>query len=312
MSKGIKILWAVIGSLFALGIVLTVVGVSQGGTGWAWLDRNGMHFGNRDYNTIEQSDLNSAAFSNVDVKLVEADVELVESTSFGYELVYSGNSEPTVEISGNTLKVIEHESDWHIGIMNLWVFDQYYAKLTIYVPKDAELDSVSLSTASGDTILTGNSVGIGDLTCQSASGGVNLSNLELGQLRLDVASGDVTLSNVGAEDAKFNMASGDLKSTDSRFGTLALDMASGWARVSGVITRDLTINMISGDADFDLIGSEDDYSFSVSRASGDIRVNGRNIADGNLPGSSNYNTGDGRQGRVEIDTASGSVNINFR
>ena len=311
MSKGIKTLWIVIGSLFALGIILAAVGFALGGTGSAWADRNGIHFGNPTENRVELAEKESEPFENLDVLLVSADVEFVTGSSYGYEFVYTGSQEPSVEIKDGTLRVVEDENNWRINIFGLWNIFDNQAKLTVYVPSDAALNSVAISTASGDTVISGEGVNIKSLDCQSASGGITASNLDLEQLKIDVASGDVKLAAITANDARINLISGCLTYDKATLDSLIIDMASGDATVSGTVTSNLVLRMVSGDADFNLIGNEEDYSFSINRISGDIRVNGRGVNTGDLPGSTNQSSSTGGSGRIEIDTTSGSVNINF-
>ena len=312
MSKGIKILWIVIGSMFALGVVLAAVGFAMGGSSNGWVDRHGVHFGNPTQNTVELADRESEPFENIDVLMVAADVEFVTGSSYGYEFTFTGTEEPTVEIKGGTLRVVEDDNNWRFNIFGLWnVFDNQ-AKLTVYVPSDVTLNSVGISTASGDTVISGEEVSIKTLDCQSASGGITASNLNLEQLKIDVASGDVKLTSITAKDAKINMVSGSLYYDKATLDSLVLDMASGDATIKGTIANDLVLRMVSGDADFDLIGNEEDYSISINRISGDIRINGRVVDTGDLPGSTNLNSSTGGKGRIEIDTTSGSVNINFK
>ncbi len=310
MNRGIKVLWIVIAGVFALGIVLAGVGLALGATGTAWIDRNGLHLGPRYAEALEVSDLDSESFSNIDVQLVEADVELIVSDSYGYEFAYHGTREPIVEVNGDTLRVVENPLEWGFQLFGLWNFWDQDAVLKVYVPEDATFDSVTLHTASGETVLDGSNIDISQLDCKSASGDVKLSNLSLEWLYLDVASGNVTLKTVVATQADINMISGRLNCTGTEADSLTLNITSGDAFFEGKVVDELRLTMISGGANFELAGSENDYSFNIDRLSGDIRVNGRSVSEDSWP-SSSFNNGNGR-GRVDIETTSGSVNINFR
>lgn len=310
MSRGVKVLWIIIGSLFAVGIVLAVMGFALGGSGSAWVDKDGLHFGSQDTQVHEISDLSSEAFENIDVGLNSADVELVSGSSYGYEFTYTGTQKPSVEVSNGTLRVVEKEDGWRASIFNLWDWQRQQSKLIIYVPSDAVLDTVNLFTASGDTFLGGHSTVIKTLTVQSASGSVNLGAMNLEQLNLDVASGDVYIDTVTAQNAALNIVSGLLNYNGGSINNLVLDMASGDVWFKGAVSNSLVLRMVSGDADFKLAGSEDDYSFSVKRISGDIRVNGREMVDSALPSSTEFGNSSA-VGRIELDTTSGSVNITF-
>ena len=312
MSRAIKILWIVIGSIFALGIVLAVVGFSLGATGNAWFDRQGLHFGGGgQQNTLELADDNTASFNNLNIQLLDADVQIVVADNYGYDFNYTGANAPTAEVNSGTLTVVEQSNSWHVDFFNFWNANSR-STLKIYVPKDAVLDNVSISTASGNTTLSGDVVSIKNLNCKSLSGDINLTNFNLEQLSLDVASGNVTMKSVAADQATINLLSGWLNYNDAQLNSLVLSMASGNVNLDGEITGLLQMHTLSGDATITLSGSRDDYSFDFRKLSGDIRINGQ-LVDGNssLPSTSSQ-SGNGQGGHISVDTASGSVNINFR
>jgi len=314
MSRGMKILWIVIGCAFALGVALVAVGFSLGASGSAWYDHHGLHWGTAE--NIELADDNTEAFKDIDVKLIEADVEIIPSNHYGYEFSYFGINEPTVQVRNGTLTVVEQDNNWRINIFNFnwtgWVIFNTGATLKVYVPSDASLNNVSLSTASGNTVFNGNQTKISSLNCNSASGNINLANLDLNLLALNVASGDVKISNVSAETADINILSGWLKYNGAKLKHLTLNMTSGNVNFEGEVTSTLQLRTLSGDVDITLAGNREDYSIEFRKLSGDIRVNGQRI-DGNFDGpGSNVGQLTGSGGRIDIDTTSGNVNINFK
>ncbi len=312
MSRGIKTLWIVIGCLFAMGIVLAAVGFALGATGSAWFDRRGLHFGVQDALPYEASDLDSEAFENINIELIEADVELVVGTGYGYEFSYLGSAEPIVEVSNGTLRVVENDDGWRVNIMGFWsMWNHQQAKLTVYVPGDAALSNVKLATVSGDTYLGGESVPIKSLTCQSASGNVSMGDLDLERLDLEVASGDVRLDSVTAKEANINIISGRFDFDQGSLDNLVMDMASGDVWFKGTVTSSLALRMISGNADLELTGSEDDYSFGINRINGEVHINGRSAGDSYLPESTSIGAASEDKAHIQIDTTSGSVNIIF-
>jgi len=318
MSHALKVLWIVIGSIFALGLVLAAVGFALGASGSAWFDSHGLHFGSRENSFVELTDTSTAPFENIDVALIEADVEILVGNDYGYEFTYLGMNQPEVSVRNGTLKVTEQNDNWRINIFGFWSWRNWSilntsATLKVFVPKDADLKNVGLSTASGDTILNSNQINIKNLDCKSVSGNVLLSNLDLERLTLDLASGDVDLINVTARRADINLMSGNLTYRGAKLDSLTLNIASGDMDLEGVITDLLQLRMLSGNANILLTGSQDDYSFDVRRLSGTIRINGRTVhGDYDLPGTSSIPSASGRGGHIEIDTTSGDVDIDFR
>jgi len=317
MSRGIKTLWIVIGSIFALGIVLAAVGFALGASGSAWFDRQGLHFGYGEERTMQLANNASESFEDIDIRLIEADVEILVADNYGYDFTYTGTNDPRIEVRHGTLTVVEQEDNWRINIFGFWnwrgwsLFDTH-AILKVYVPRNAALNSVSFSTASGRTVLNGNQISIKKLDCNSASGDIRLTDLTLEQLSLDVASGDVDMNNVAAASANINMLSGRLNYRGAELDSLVLNMTSGDVDLEGEVTKLLQLRMISGDASILLAGNQDDYSFQFRKLSGNIKVNGQRV-DGNTSWPSSTNTsGNGQGGHIEVDTTSGNVNIDFR
>lgn len=311
MSKGIKVLWIVIGCMFGVGIILTATGVALGATGGAYLDRDGIHFGTRTAETTEMGDLNTEAFTNIDIELLEADVEVVVSGAYGYHLTYTGLNEPLVEVRGGQLRIIEDTDvfdNWGISFFRIWDAFEHDAKLTVYVPEDAVLNEVSLSVVSGDTVLDASDIIVNDFEFYSATGNVRLTNLEANEISIEVASGDVTLEDITIASASIDMASGLLTCVNAVIGVLDLDLASGNINYQGEIATALELQMVSGDADFELTGNANDYAYNIEKISGEVLINGQHVSGSFLPSQSE---GGGHRVHLEIELTSGSINFVF-
>lgn len=306
MSKGIKILWAIIGCLFGLGIILCAVGIAMGGSPNAYVDRSGLHFGGESQ-TYELSDYNTEEFDSIDVDLLASNVSIVESDSYGYEFAYTGTSDPKVEVHNGTLSAQENHN-WALNLFGFWR-DDFGSTLTVYVPAQTDLKKVNISVASGDTSLEATDLTIDEAKVESASGFLRLEGLKINNLTVDTASGDVRLLNIEADKIKVSMASGKLSAQGVFAQTFKVDIASGDVDFEGEVVDTLDLDMVSGDADFTLPGSEDDYSFDMDKLSGHVRVNGYDISDlGHFGASQNART----RAHVDIDLTSGSVNFTIK
>jgi len=315
MSRGIKTLWIVIAGIFALGMVLAIASFALGATGGAWFDRQGIHYGTGE--RLELSDNSTEPFENIDIRLLDANVEIIVSNNYGYDFTYTGTRDPRIEVRNGTLTVIEQEDNWRINLFgwnwqNWLVFDTS-ASLKVYVPRSANLNDVSLNMASGNTVFNGSQLSIKNLTCNSLSGNIKFSDLKLDRLTLDVASGDVEMNNVAAIGANVNILSGWLHYNGAKVESITLNMTSGNLRFDGEVTKQLQLHMISGDSSIVLAGSKDDYSFEFKKISGSIKVNGQRVDWGfDGPGSHSIPSSTGRGGHISVDTASGDVTIDFK
>lgn len=313
MSRGIKILWVTLGCICALGIVLTATGFALGATGNVWVDRAGLHFGPVETKTVEVTESDGESFEDIEIRLMTADVELVSADYYGYEFNYHGTMEPDIEIVNGKLTVTDRDAGWHTNIFGLdsLLGREREVKLTIYVPSDAALGSVSLYTASGATVINGSGISIRALECMSTSGTIQLNDLDLETLRLDVASGDVYLNAVTAGSAVVDLMSGSLVYDEAQLDSLVLNIVSGNASLTGTVSKRLEANVTSGDVDLSLAGSENDYSFEIERISGDVHISGREVVDSALPGTSSLGDEGSRSGHIVAAVVSGSVNIDF-
>lgn len=313
MSRGMKIFWGVIGGLFAVGVILTTLGFALGATGNVWFNREGLHFGSRAQKETSLSDLNTEAFEAIDIELVSVDIKVLVAKSYGYELDYYGTQEPIITVANGKLKIIEDPDNGGFGLMSLWNRGSQKAKLTIYVPSEAELDTVHLVSVSGDTSFEGDQINMGTLDAKSASGNISLQKVSAENLALELASGEVYLDVVSAKTANIQVLSGNLVCDETTLESLTMDITSGNARFKGRVTAHLNLTLLSGNANFELIGSKDDYRFNFNRTSGDIRVNGQTVSDSFLPDSAESSDDpSGALGLINIETTSGSVNIDFR
>ena len=315
MSRGIKTFWIVIACIFVLGVALTTAAFALGASGSAWYDRQGLHFGQSE--RLEVSDTSTEPFQDIDIRLLDADVEIIVANNYGYEFSYTGTFEPKIEVRNGKLSVIEQEDNWHINIFGWnwqnWVFYDRGAQLKVYVPRNATLNNVNLDMASGNTVFDGSQMSVKALECRSLSGNVKFADLKLEQLTLDVASGNVELKNVSALTGNINILSGWLHYSGAKLDSITLNMASGNLDLEGEVTKLLELRIISGDSKILLAGSKDDYSFELKKISGSVRVNGQRI-DWNFdgPGTHSIPSSTGRGGHIEIDTTSGDVDINFK
>jgi DUF4097 and DUF4098 domain-containing protein YvlB len=175
----------------------------------------------------------------------------------------------TVEQHGDTIEVIAPTSKG-------WFGRNPRLDVRVVVPPAS---AVEADVKSADVQLAGR---LGRVAVNSASGDVAAEHAE--ELRVRSASGDVTGRAVGG-DASVNTASGDLR-LESIDGSAELATASGDIDV-GRVAGDARVRSASGD----VVIKAADASVGVRTASGDIRIDVL------------------RRGNVEIDTASGDVEL---
>lgn len=161
-----------------------------------------------------------------------------------------------------------------------------------------------------------------EMKIYSGSGKVSVEELAADLLVIDSGSGKVGVRNVTLSETEFDTGSGSVVVEDSELGRLMLDSGSGAISMKNVTAKDAEIDSgsgavaiageLTGDCDFDtgsgaisldLIGKEEDYRIEADCGSGTFRVNGRKLDDGSY--------GSNVKGKLNIDSGSGSVSIEF-
>jgi DUF4097 and DUF4098 domain-containing protein YvlB len=161
----------------------------------------------------------------------------------------------TFEVNGNSVVVEDKLPRSYQGS------NKQGSQLTIYVPKQLELDaegvsaSYQLAQLDGQISLTVVSGSItakqlsGNSKISTVSGNINTTELA-GKINLETVSGDITDTNSQGE-AELRLVSGELNS-QSAFTRLTIDQVSG--DISATINQvsELNVVTISGDAQFNL------------------------------------------------------------
>ncbi len=169
----------------------------------------------------------------------------------------------------------------------------------------------------------------GALLIDTGSGGVEVADVE-GDVGVDTGSGGVTLTGVHGRTVKLDTGSGTVRLSDVRADDLNVDTGSGGIRAAGVSAPKLKFDTGSGSITAELLADVDDAVFSTG--SGGVRLTipealGARLDVGTGSGGINVDVpvrithkerselhgllGDG-QGRLYVDTGSGSVSIRRR
>lgn len=149
--------------------------------------------------------------------------------------------------------------------------------------------ALSLHTSTGDIGISG---GRGDVRAESASGEIGVQNTG-GDLNLSTASGDVGVQNATARRIEIEVASGSIDVQDARADEIRLETASGAVRVRRATTPRLKASSASGDVRVDLDGEVRDVDLSTASGTAEAAVAA------------------GFTGEVELETSSGSVDVDF-
>ncbi len=146
---------------------------------------------------------NLEAFSSINVKLSEADIELKSGNTFA--LSYHGKKDetPTATIKDGMLTVKEKQAH---------SYSHSHPELVITLPKNLNtLDHVSLVSSNGDiTIDTINKLSINTLTMESSNGDLDLEQCIVKDLVATSSNGDVDIEDSSLTSSKLTSSNGDI------------------------------------------------------------------------------------------------------
>jgi hypothetical protein len=290
-------------ALVGLGLVCVAVAASFGATGVVFAGP-GVFDVWESREAVVVSQRNLAGVTAISVESVGADVEFVPSDDFGFE-ARTDRGDPVWSVEGGVLSVREHESAFATqfsGFANLLTSDGE-ASIQVFYPQDARLDSLHVSTVSGEVSfpeLAGAVAGLADF--HSTSGSLRVDSLEAQRLAFTTVSGDIRGVDVSAPETRVESTSGDIDLAGLA-GDLTVETTSGRVKLAGGELWG-KLNSVSGDIEITTSVGPDDIGYRTQTVSGDVRVDGT-PADG----ASRRAPADGRE--LEIKTTSGDIELNF-
>ncbi|MFQ8600629.1 MAG: DUF4097 family beta strand repeat-containing protein [Oscillospiraceae bacterium] len=91
-----------------------------------------------------------ASFTNIDIQVPNADVQLKKGDAFGIELTTYNNTSPlSYNVQDNTLTVLGEENDNFFQWLNLnFTFRNYNSLVVVYLPENFGFETVSIQNRS--------------------------------------------------------------------------------------------------------------------------------------------------------------------
>lgn len=215
------------------------------------------------YGETKKFEIEFDGFEDVDVEMPIGDVKLEEGDSYSLRCMFPEKLMPDYKIGDGTLKVTGKDSRGLYGdLESRW-------SVTITVPKDADLNEVTIDCK------------MGNITVNGVSGK---------KLDIDTEMGDIIANNDISEHAVLSCSMGDTNISYVTFDTLDGVSKMGHVRVNYSTIADVNWNGSMGDVDLlgnfgkirvsDSMGSiyvncENDWKGTLCTSMGDVSVNGQ-------------------------------------
>ncbi len=206
------------------------------------------------------------------VNINAADITLRQGEAFSVE---SNVKHLTVKDEGGLLSIKDTKK----------FFANYNnATLIITIPIDTVFESAELKTGAGRFSV--DTLSAKTLDCDFGAGEVKIGSLSVSSsAEIDGGAGEITISGGSIHNLDF-------------------DMGVGRINLTSLLTGECDLTLGVGESNVTLLGSKDHYTLDISKAIGNIHVDGDNISHAAGLGSG--------QNKVKLSGGIGTVNVKFQ
>lgn len=210
---------------------------------------------------------------NIEIEITAAKLEIISGEAFTVE---SNLNNLTVKDSGSNLSIIDSNKNFNLNGQK--------TLLKITVPENTVFGKAEIITGVSDVYIE--TLSADTLYFEQGAGEVNIDSLVVNsKADIDGGAGNFTLDG------------GIIRNLD-------LDMGVGELNLTGELKGNCEFDMGVGEANINIIGSKDDYTFSLDKGIGKVTVDGTSFNE-----SDAYGNG---ENLIDIDSGVGAVNISFK
>ncbi len=207
--------------LLGAGIIITVIGFSLGGIVLGvGFTNHGLQVNSpalRDEPEYESADITLDSFESIDLSVVDADIEILESDHYGISYQVLSTNNFSYEVKDNKLKILQSykksgtEFNYMFFGVNLGYTGKDFKKvfITVSVPENASLDTVSIFNDYGDVKLS--DINSASISLEADSGNIEVSDITANSIEIDDDYGDIDLINITSPVISLNASSGNIK-----------------------------------------------------------------------------------------------------
>jgi hypothetical protein len=278
---------------------MAAVGWILGARSEIYIDSKGVHVTKAQYQApvTELTD----EFAQIDIETWSADVELIASDHYGYELRPTGTIRLTGEAKNGVL-TIRQENAHRFTIMSINT-GNWKSDVKVYYPAGCEFKSVRIDTLSGE--IAAKSLYAQALTLKAVSGNIAIDHADSQYADIKTTSGEVEIlsSGTGFDFVSIQTVSGDVKARGLMTRSLTVKTTSGNFSAQGELRGKTDVNTVSGDVWLDVGWAKTMTPYFIDTVSGSIRIDGERQG-----GDASFGSRDGDD-VITAKTTSGNVTI---
>lgn len=222
---------------------------------------------------------NLEAFQSIDIDVNMADVEFKEADDYGVKITW--NREPLA---------MEYSTDG--GVLSVWSVhssvnslggETFSAKVTVYLPEDVRLDSVSVSVSMGD---------------------IDIEDLTASILSAEGSMGEMTLKEITADTLEMTNSMGAMTAEDCTVATgMTVFNSMGDITLSGDLHGSIEVENSMGDIFFSTTAPAGEFGYDLSTSMSTVYVNGKNYKE--------YASKEGGNSYLQAENSMGDINVSF-
>ena len=203
----------------------------------------------------------NVAFSNLTMKIGK------------YFKVETNSDDIKCEQNGKSLEIKEKKYKWFSSNNS--------NEILIYIPEDFEFEKIKIN---------------------SGAGKINIENLNTKKLDFELGAGETEIDNLNiSKSCNIDGGAGKLDILSGKINNLDLDMGVGKINLCSTLIGKSEIDAGIGNLNINLQGNKDDYKIKSDKGIGSIKIDRREILDGEV-----YGNGDNS---IEVNGGIGSIEI---
>lgn len=181
--------------------------------------------------------------NRMDIDIKGADVSIIYGSEFKIE---TNIKDVSRSVKSGVLKVKDNSRGYNKD-----------KKMVITIPESNVFENVKISLGRGVS---------------------TIESINAKEVDFEIGAGKVVLNNLNITNkAEFECGAGKLEINNSRINNLKLDMGAGEVSVSGVLTGISEFDAGVGKLSIDLLDSIDNYSFTIDKGIGSIKLNNEDV-----------------------------------
>ncbi len=218
--------------------------------------------------------------TDMDIEIAGGKLVLKKDEAYeDFEVKIKGTMEYKTTVEDGCLKIQPIESINYV---------KKGTKITIYMPKDAKLNSFKLEFGGGKA---------------------DISDIVSDEVDINIGAGELNINKITARELSCDIGAGVLNIKDAIVDDLDMEAAMGKANYAGVINEEAEINCSMGSVDLKIDGKADDFNYDLDCAMGTLNLEGVSKTAG-MGTEKVINNGVDKD--IEVRCDMGKVAISFR